>query len=269
MTDRAWTPDRVLRYADEWVWVPEGADEVRTDEYHLVAYPESMSIPTQVAWCRSARPPRDLVADVADQVRRWGRGEVSFWVSERTSPADLEDHLRSLDAEHVETVDVLALPLAAQQVDVGAIGDRVSVRVVDDERLVRLAVRVSDEVWGATTPEREVRRQVDALASGPGAGAEWRVLAFVGDQPSTVAGLRYDADAGVARLWGGATRPALRGLGGYRATLLERLRLARSLGADLAMVKGVADTSGPILRSVGFTSYGSSRRYRLPLPPPA
>jgi hypothetical protein len=265
MSVGAWTPDRILRYADEWVWVPEGAQEVRTEEYHLVAYPESMSIPTQVAWCRSARSSPELVAEVLEHVRRWGRTQVSFWVSERTTPADLEEYLQAQDAEYVEAVDVLALPLTGQEVDVGDLGDRVTVRVVDDERLVRLAVRVSDEVWGATTPEREVRRQVEELASRAGADSEWRVLAFVGDQPATVAGLRVDAEAGVARLWGGATRPALRGLGGYRATLLERLRLARSVGATLAMVKGVADTSAPILRAAGFTEYGSSRRYLLPV----
>jgi hypothetical protein len=264
MTAEPWTRERVLRYADEWVWVPVGADEVRTEEYHLVAYPEAMAIPTHVAWCRSSRPPGAVVGDVMGTVRRWGRADVSFWVSGLTTPADLEEHLRAEGAEHVETVDVFALDLTRRLPDLSVPGD-VVVRVVDDERLVRLAARVADEVWGSTTTEDDVRRSVAELAE-PEALPTRRVLALVDGEPATTAGLTLDPDAGVARLWGGATRPALRGRGGYRATLAERLRMAREGGATLAMVKGVVETSGPILRAAGFTTYGSSRRYRLPVP---
>jgi hypothetical protein len=266
MRAAAWTRERVLRYADEWVWLPDGADEVRTEEYHLVAYPAALAVPTHVAWCRSPRPPSDVVEEVIATVRAWGRPDVSFWVSERTMPSDLEDHLRARGAEHVETVDVSALDLTGPPPDLSVPGD-VTVRVVDDEHLVRLAARVADEVWGSTTTEDDVRRAVAALAE-PSAATTRRVLALVDGEPASTAGLTLDGDAAAARLWGGATRPALRGRGAYRATLAERLRMARADGATLAMVKGVVETSGPILRAAGFTTYGSSRRYRLPVPPP-
>jgi hypothetical protein len=263
MSSVSWTRDRVLRYADEWVWVPDGVDEVRTDEYHLVAYPEAMAIPTHVAWCRSLRTPAEVVAEVVGIVRGWGRPDVSFWVSELTRPAGLEDHLRTAGAEHAETVDVLALDLTGPVPDL-SVPSGVTVRFVDDEESVRLAALVADEVWGSTTTEDDVGRAVAALAD-PAAAAPRRVLALVDGEPATTAGLTLDPDAGVARLWGGATRPALRGRGAYRATLAERLRVARDSGATLALVKGVVETSGPILRAAGFTVYGSSRRYRLPI----
>lgn len=266
MGPAAWSRERVLQYADEWVWVPEGADEVRTDDYHLVAYPESLAIPTHVAWCRSTRAPAELVAEVTDVVRGWGRPDISFWVAELTRPAEMEEHLRGLGAEHAETVDVFALDLTDALPDL-AVPDDVTVRLADDEHLVRLARSVGNEVWGSTTTEDDVRRDLAELAE-PIPASTRRVLAFVDGEPATTAGLTLDPDAAVARLWGGATRPALRGRGAYRATLDARLRLAREAGMTLAMVKGVVETSGPILRAAGFTVYGSSRRYRLPLPPP-
>ena len=44
-----------------------------------------------------------------------------------------------------------------------------------------------------------------------------------------------------------------------------RLRHAVSLGARMALVKGRVETSGPILRRVGFTAYGQERCYVLPV----
>ena len=67
----------------------------------------------------------------------------------------------------------------------------------------------------------------------------------------------------VARLWGAGTRPAFRGRGAYRSLLAARMKLAREHGATLALVKGRVETSGPILRRAGFSSYGEERSYCL------
>ena len=45
----------------------------------------------------------------------------------------------------------------------------------------------------------------------------------------------------------------------------ERLRLARSHGATLALVKGRTETSGPILLRAGFAEYDEERSYWLPV----
>ena len=68
----------------------------------------------------------------------------------------------------------------------------------------------------------------------------------------------------MAQLWGAVTLPAFRHRGSYRAVLAERLRLARDHDAELALVKGRAETSGPILLRAGFTHYGEERCYWLP-----
>ena len=69
----------------------------------------------------------------------------------------------------------------------------------------------------------------------------------------------------IALLWGAITLPASRGHGSYRAVLAERLRLAREHGATLAMAKGRALASGPILLRAGFTDFGEERCYWLPV----
>jgi predicted acetyltransferase len=88
-------------------------------------------------------------------------------------------------------------------------------------------------------------------------------VAYVDGEPACSGGCTVVDE--VARLWGAATRPHVRGRGAYRALLAERLRRAAQLGATVGLVKGVVDTSGPILRRLGFTGYGYERRYRLDL----
>lgn len=73
------------------------------------------------------------------------------------------------------------------------------------------------------------------------------------------------SDGDVARLYGAASRPEVRGTGAYRAVLDARLRLARDHGATLALVEGRVATSGPILRRYGFAAFGREETYQLPL----
>src|SRR5919107_1871389 len=117
-----WTSERVRDVAATWVWVPPGASEARTPEYHLVAYPPTFLVPTQVAWCRSAREPESVVEEVLAIVRAWRRPDVSFWVGDRTRPVDLGDHLTRRGAEHVESVEVLSLPLTDPALESAGLG---------------------------------------------------------------------------------------------------------------------------------------------------
>ncbi len=257
-----WSPDRILAAAADWVWVPEKATEVRTDDYHLIAYPEWFSSGTQVAWCRSERPADALVHEVAGQVRRWGRDQVSWWLSAASRPTDLESWLRTAGAELSETVDVLAYDLTGPLPDVGAVGVRCV--PVEDAQTLADAHLVSREVWGGDEPPPgRLDREIAEHARPIGERGEFRVVAYVGNEPAATGGCTLTG--GVARLWGAATRPALRGGGAYRAVLLARLAVARDHGATLGLVKGRVATSGPILRRAGFTAYGRERRYLLPV----
>jgi GNAT superfamily N-acetyltransferase len=65
----------------------------------------------------------------------------------------------------------------------------------------------------------------------------------------------------VARLWGGGVIPEARGRGVYRTMVAARLKYAVENGATMALVKGRVETSGPILRRLGFDVYGQERSY--------
>ena len=83
------------------------------------------------------------------------------------------------------------------------------------------------------------------------------MLASVGGEPAACGGCTLRGD--VAHLWGAVTLREYRRRGACRAVLAERLRLARARGATLALVKGRADTSGPILLRAGFAEYDEER----------
>jgi hypothetical protein len=262
------------------VWVPPGASEARTPDYHLVAYPPTFVAPTQVAWCRSTRASQDIVDEVVAVAAAWGRPDVSFWVGDRTTPRDLAEHLRSRGAVQVESVEVLAQGLTGP--GPGASGLEPVEQVPGSGRLVRVGLEVrhvldaatlndadlvSVEVWGGQPRSAEDTRRVLEELTDPDT-TELRVVAYVDGEPASTAGCTLAAGpAGgcVARLWGGATRSSLRGRGAYRACVGARLALARRRGADLGLVKAVTTTSAPIVRSLGFTAHGVEDRLRLDL----
>lgn len=262
-----WTAEQVRAEAAAWVWLHPESREVRAADYHLVSYPAATAIPTMVLRTWSERDADEVVDEVLEVVRGWGCPDVSFWVGEDTRPTDLAARLLARGATHVETVEVLALDLADGLPLLGA-RPEVEVRPVDDLATARDATLVSQRVWGSVPPDdEELARQV--AERGPD---ELRVVAYRHGDPAaaggcTLAGTATGRPGEVARLWGAATREEHRGHGAYRAVLHERLRLARERGATLGLVKGLVDTSAPILRSLGFTPYGREDRYRLETQP--
>jgi hypothetical protein len=253
-----WTDDRILEAATQWVWWPESAPRVVTDEYTVVAYPEHFAQPTQVFRTRSSRSAAELVTEVLGHVRDLGRSSASWWVDAGTRPTELEDLLRRRGGEPRETVSVLAFDMADGLPDLALPAD-VTTSVVSDEAGLSAWVAVNSGAWHAPVPPREeLDRMLAELQRGE-AGAELRVLAWRAGEPFGMGGCTV-VD-GVARLWGAATLPGMRGLGGYRAVLFERMRLAREHGATLALVKGRVSTSAPILRRAGFRLMGQERAY--------
>jgi GNAT superfamily N-acetyltransferase len=252
-----WSSEQVRAEAGAWVFVPDDARELRTDELHLVSYPASYAIPPQVAWCRSPRPAAAVVDDVVHQARAWGEAEVSFWVDEDTRPPDLADHLRGLGARQIESVEVLARVL---EEPVPRSTGGIEVRQVTDERTLLDAALVAREVWHQPVPSGEELTRRLAELDRP---EQLRVVAYLEGQPVAAGGTTLAGE--VARLWGAATREPWRGRGAYRAVLEERLRLARERGSTLALVKAVTDTSAPLLRRWGFAGHGLQHRLRLPL----
>jgi hypothetical protein len=260
-----WTAGAVAEAADAWVWVPPDADQVLTDSYQLVRYPEHyFTHPVEVRWSRSDRPVAELIDEIGGHARAWGQDEVYWDISASTRPAGTEAELLRRGATLAETEQVLAYDLSAGLPELGE-PPEIRWEVVQDEPGVRAQWRVYTEVWGdgGEPTAADVER---GLAEATGELADWsafRIVAFVAGEPASFGGCTL-VD-GVARLWGACTLPALRGRGAYRVVLARRMALAREHGATLALVKGRVETSAPILRRAGFDCYGEERCYRVPV----
>jgi hypothetical protein len=257
-----WTRERVLEAA-AWAWVPDDAEHVSNKEYELIAYPgHAYIMPTQVAWCRAMRPAGEIIDEVTSQVRAWGRTSLHWWISGATRPTDIEAELVRRGASLVETVHVLAYDMSHALPNL-AVPDDVSTELVRDERTVRASHLVSDDVWGhgVKTTENQIVKEIAEVKDNVAAPSRFSVVAYLDGEPAAVGGCTLADD--VAYLGGAASLPAVRGRGTYRAVLAERLAIARHHGASLALVKGRVETSGPILRRVGFTTYGEEHSYSL------
>ena len=268
----SWTAQRVLDAAAEMEWVPEGAIELRTDDYRLIRYPDVVLDPTlraaQVTWSRTTRPLDRVIDEVAARVRGWGLPGVAWWVSAASRPADTGEALRARGAGLIDAVQVLARELGGELPHPGLPGG-VSVELVRDERTFRAALAVSVQGWGTEEPdEAEIARQLKETLQDLATWSSFRVVALADDAPVSVGACTLAGEVAqgkIALLWGAITLPASRGHGSYRAVLTERLRLAREHGATLAMAKGRTLASGPILLRAGFADYGEERCFWLPV----
>ncbi len=263
----SWTAQRVLDAAAAMEFVPEGAIEVRTGDYRLLRHPDWVLGPSlgaaQVTWSRSERAAAEVIGEVAARVRGWGLPGVAWWVSGVTRPAGTEEALRDRGAGLIDAAQVLARELTGDLPHPG-LPEGVAVEVVSDERTFRAASAVSVQGWESVEPDQaEMARQLNQTLRDLASWSSFRVVAFADDEPVSTGGCTLTGE--IAMLWGAITLPASRGHGSYRAVLAERLRLAREHGATLAMAKGRALASGPILLRAGFTDYGEERCYWLPV----
>lgn len=259
--------DRVLSASAAWAFLPPQAPRVETEEYLLVRYPDWTERPLQLVRFHPRRPAAEVLDEVLEHAReltlRGGRalGDVACWVR-LDAPEDVEPALRGRGGRLDETVDVLALGLT----DPPGLGDvpDVTLRWSEDLDVFVDAVGLSAEVFGASPTRRE-----ELVAAHPGEVAKVRgggggaVVAYDGARALGAGGLTMAGPD--ARLWGGVVRPEARGRGIYRAVLAARLAYAIGHGADLAIVKGRVETSGPILRRAGFAAHGQERSWLLPI----
>jgi len=273
----SWTAQRVLDAAAAMEFVPEGAIEVRTDDYRLVRHPDWVLGPTigaaQVTWSRTSRLLDEVIDEIAERVRGWGLPGVAWWVSAASRPTGTDQALRARGAGLIDAMQVLARELGDDLPHPPEQGG-VVVELVRDERTFRAASAVSVQGWGTIEPdEAEIARQLKEALEDLASWSSFRVVAFADNDPvSTGACTLFGAAAQetiaqdkIALLWGAITLPASRGHGSYRAVLAERLRLAREHGASLAVAKGRALASGPILLRAGFADHGEERCYWLPV----
>ena len=209
------------------------------------------------------RRQNDLVDEIVHVARELGRTRTWWHVSDATRPPELERELVRRGAALEARMDVLGLPLGAGVPDF-AVPEDVEARRAVDEETVRDSLTVSDEAFGDAASSERVAWSLREVQRGLEDDTVGRVVSYVDGQPAGTGG--WTLAGPVCRLWGGATRSALRGRGAYRAALATRLEIARAAGATLGLTHGVVDTSSPILARLGFVRYGETRVLILDAP---
>ena len=153
----SWTPRRVLDAMVAMEWSPDGAIEVRTDDYRLIRYPDWALDPTfpaaQVTRSRTGRAVPEIIDEVAARVRHWHLPGVAWWVSSGTAPPDTEAVLRARGGTRIDAVRILARELDGNVADLAVPAD-VSVELVADERAFRAASMITVRGWGRKEPAR-------------------------------------------------------------------------------------------------------------------
>ena len=257
------TPEDVAAAGAPGNRYPPDAQTVATDDFLLVRWPDWFRAAPTVVRLDAEAPVDEVLDEAAAHARGWEADDLLVWVG-LDPPTGLEAALRARGGRLDETVDVFAVDLAAGVPEL-AVPDDVEVRWQVDADTTRASIEVSRAAFGQG--EMPSADQVDALAAEALAELEAdRAACAVGyleGRPAGTGGLTL-VD-GVARLWGGGVAPDARRRGVYRAVLDRRLRHAHSLGARLALVKGVVSTSGPILRRAGFEVFGQERSYLVPI----
>jgi len=257
------SPELVAQASAAWLWYPDDATVVDTDDYLLVRWPSYFASAPEVI----RFSPRGDVAATLDEVlgraRAWDVDALICWVK-LDAPAGYEELLQRRGATPEETVDVFARDLARGVPDLAPPDDlRVAWR--HDLRTSRdcAAVSVAAFEEGAVPDDETLLRLAREAEADRLAGRGGEVIVYDGDTAIGTGGLTMAGTT--ARLWGAGVLPEARGRGAYRAVLAARLDYAVAHGATLALVKGRVKTSGPILRRAGFEAFGQERSYRLPL----
>lgn len=257
-------PAVVVAASNAWLWYPDDATVVDTDEYLLVRWPSYFAAPPELLRITPAGPVGPALDDALGQVSAWDEAALVAWVK-LDAPAGLEELLVGRGGEVDETLDVFALDLTGGVPHLDEPAD-VVVRWQDTVETKRDGNVVGMAAFNeGTEPDEETLARLAAeCAADVAAGRGGSMVAYLDGTAVGTGGLSL-AD-GVARLWGGGVIPGARGRGVYRAVLAARLAYAVEHGATIALVKGRVETSGPILRRAGFQAYGQERSYRLAVP---
>jgi GNAT superfamily N-acetyltransferase len=195
---------------------------------------------------------------IARQVRAFGeRGERFEWkLHGHDRPADLPQRLRAAGfvPEDDETVVIAA---AAEIAGRPRLPEGVSLRAVTSRDDLDRIAALEDAVWG-----ERLGGLADMLAAELEADANGLAIVVAEAAGDVVCAgwVRFEHGTQFATLWGGATLPAWRGQGIYRATVTWRSTLAVERGFRYLEVDA-SDASRPILERLGFTTVTTTTPY--------
>lgn len=258
---------QALAASDAYVWVPPGSQTFEVAGVQAVRYPD------WVSWAQVQVQPLDtgvasqdapaLIEQVLTEAARRGARDTHWWVSPSTRPRDLGQALVEAGGRVVETCDIYALDLTDPLPDPGDVAAVRTAVVLDGPTLDGFS-SVGSAVWGNPPLDAERRSATLTDVARPlEETGNARVVGYLDGVAVSMGGV--EIVDGVARLWGAGTVEQARGQGAYRAVLDHRLRLARGLGARIALVHARVGTSGPIVQRYGFSSFGRGYSYRVPV----
>ncbi|MFD8596723.1 GNAT family N-acetyltransferase [Kitasatospora sp. NPDC059646] len=246
-----------------WVWMPPDAEVVKTEEYTFLRLPDYIDFDLSVVSFTPTRPTRQVVDELVERARAFGP-PILDWQVLLGAPADLEADLAARGATVKLVLEIMAADLSHGVPELPRPTVDVSLRWAADATTARDGVTIEAAAFhGDVPPDDRIEALAARNATSVPAGGGGLVVAYVDGEPVGTGGVQV-VD-GVARLTGGVVVPEWRKRGVYRALLDARLTYAVGHGATMALVKANPTTSGPILLTSGFTSYGPEPVYAVPL----
>jgi GNAT superfamily N-acetyltransferase len=182
-------------------------------------------------------------------------------VSPNTEPANLADYLLQHGATLKDRHFGMVFPVD-QDLNV-EIDPLVEVREVDLKGTTDEIADMIDRAWGM--PKGFAKKGVDELRKhDEGTVHAPRIfVAFHNGQPAAFSAMDLYDDLPVIRIAGGATDPAYRGKGLYKAMVKARLEAARKYRKSHLVVQAIVDTSAPILKRLGFREICTINKYLM------
>jgi acetyltransferase (GNAT) family protein len=228
-----------------------GALVVKTERFVLVAGTDGVWASVQGLRLRDGEAP-DAVAEVRKLLAPAGTRVVSWWLTERATPEDVEEQLLGAGLRLVANDYLLDGLLATAPPPVGP--PEIEVRPAASAEEWAAVRELQDRIFD-NPPERRASRE--------------QLLAEFGKTQTALFGAWLDGElvgAGAATpssrgllLWGGSARADARGRGCYRALVRARWDEAVCRGTP-ALTVSANDKSGPVLRRLGFEKALQFRR---------
>jgi hypothetical protein len=253
-------PEEVRRLAEDpsaYAPLPPGFDRVLNERFSLLLSPFPEMTMTQ----RVRLDPVEVdeaVAEVRELAAEHGRDFVTWWLTDATTPADLEQRLAGLGMEPASvplnepSYEAMAMTRAP-----AAAGSGLEARLAADLDEFTIANEVTWEAFGFGAERREFQRDLlPAAYELHREGLASRYLCFLDGEPVASATAVF-ADAAVMLL-GGAVLAEARGRGCYRALVRARWDDGVARGTPALVVQAGA-MSQPILERLGFERVASMR----------
>jgi GNAT superfamily N-acetyltransferase len=249
-----WTRERVLDQSASWVspWRPPESTHTAVDGYEFYF----LGSEATVMACPATLPGSgEEIRGALDAAARCGAESLQITVGPDYPGGDAAlEELATMSAVTLGVADILAVDLSSSTAEIAPTPSDVEVVVVGSFEEVAAFERTSARGWGYPLPsDADIRSAYQGITPGS-------FLASCAGVPAGTGG--FTLVEPVARLWGAAVIPEMRGRGVYRGLVASRLGAAAARGATLALVHA-EPTSSPILKRLGFRKFGERRTFRV------